>query len=118
MQLQLRTLRSNAGMSQTELAKRIGTTLRRVSAWERGEIQITLEDACRVADFYHITLDELAGRWEYVGTPAADPDEVEIVNAYRDTDSRGKENILDTARREKRATRPSEDNPLQQPSIS
>lgn len=98
MDLQLKKLRNEAHLKQGELAEKVGTTLRKISAWERGETQISLEDACRVADFFRVTLDELAGRWEYVTTtPARDPDERRLVDAYRSTDARGKGAIMRTA---------------------
>lgn len=104
MDLQLRKMREDSKMTQTDLAKAIGTTLRKISAWERGETSIPLEMACIIADYFHVTLDELAGRWEYVGSATTSTrEEVEIVEAYRDADARGRENILETARREKRA---------------
>lgn len=105
MELQLRKLRENRHMTQTELAKETKTTLRKISAWERGETSLPLEDACRIADFFDVTLDELAGRWEYVNKiPSATPDEVQLVDDYRKSDERGKGNILDVAQREKIAS--------------
>lgn len=105
MKLQLRKLRENRHMTQSELAKKVNTTLRKISAWERGETSIPLEDACNIADFFGVTLDELAGRWEYVNKiPSATPDEVQLVDDYRKSDERGRGNILDVARREKIAS--------------
>ena len=68
MQLQLQQLRKKAGYaSRASFAKAFGEAERRIKAWERGENKLSLEDACRLADFLHYSLDELAGRWEYVG---------------------------------------------------
>ena len=36
-------------------------------SWETESRKIKLEDACKVADFLECSLDELAGRFEYVG---------------------------------------------------
>lgn len=85
MNLQLKQIRKSKGMTQSELASEIGSTLRIVSSWERGETPITLEDACKVADFFDVTLDELAGR----DFPAArQPSEIESLYARMDEDSR------------------------------
>lgn len=68
MQLQLQQLRKKVGYaSRASFAKAFGEAERRIKAWERGENKLSLEDACRLADFLHCSLDELAGRWEYVG---------------------------------------------------
>lgn len=98
-------MREEKHMTQSELAKEVDATLRKISAWERGETPLPLEDACRIADFFNVTLDELAGRWEYVnGIPSATPEELCLVDAYRKSDERGKGNILDVAKREKIAS--------------
>lgn len=67
VELQPRMLRTNRRMTQTEFAKSIGTTLRGVSAWKRNETKISLGYAYRIAGVFNVSLDELAGRWEYVG---------------------------------------------------
>ena len=109
MELQLQALRKKAGYkSRKAFAVAFGEAERKVKSWERGETKLPLEDACRIADFFRVTLDELAGRWEYVrALPSASAEEQEIIDAYRDTDARGKENIAETARREKRTQGPS-----------
>lgn len=62
MKLMLKQLRKSSGITQTELANRIGTTMRVVSAWERGETSLPFEDAALIADVLGCSLDELAGR--------------------------------------------------------
>lgn len=59
-------------MTQSDLAQEIGSTRRVVSAYERGETPVPLDVACMMADAFGCTLDELAGRTEYVGS-YADP---------------------------------------------
>lgn len=68
MQLQLQQLRKKAGFkTATAFAKASGISVRQIRAWESGERTISLPQACEIADFLHCSLDELAGRWEYVG---------------------------------------------------
>jgi transcriptional regulator with XRE-family HTH domain len=55
----LRKLRLNAKMSQTEVAKRIKISLSSYSRFERSEVKVDLATAIKIADFYKITLDEL-----------------------------------------------------------
>ena len=81
MNLQLKRIRKERGLRQEDLAKEIFSTPRIVGAWERGETPISLEDACAIADYFSITLDELAGReWH---DPSLSPDESALVDDYR-----------------------------------
>lgn len=62
MKTNIKEMRKARKMTQDDLAGAIGVTKRIVSSWERDEVEITLEDACKVADVFNCTLDELAGR--------------------------------------------------------
>ena len=62
MDLQLERLRKAKGLTQQQLAEKIGVTKRIVGAWERGETALSLEHACAICNLLDITLDELAGR--------------------------------------------------------
>ncbi len=62
MGLALRELRTKAGLQQSELGKMVGVSNRVISAWEREETQLTINDACKLANVLGCTLDELAGR--------------------------------------------------------
>ena len=81
MDLKLRHLRKASDLTQGELANKLGTTLRVVSSWERGETMITLADAARVADVFECTLDELAGR-SWPKPDYADPLQQAMNDAY------------------------------------
>ena len=68
MEFQLMNLRKAAGFkSRKKFGAAIGESERRIKSWETFETRISLEDACKVADFLDCSLDELAGRWDYVG---------------------------------------------------
>lgn len=62
MDLQLRRLRKERGYTQLRVGEVCGVHKNIVSAWERQEIRLPLEDAVKIADFLDCTLDELAGR--------------------------------------------------------
>lgn len=69
MQLQLQHLRKKAGYkSRAKFAEAFGTTERQVKSWESGERKVSLDTACDLADFFDCSLDELAGRFEYIGS--------------------------------------------------
>ena len=68
MKLQLKELRKKHGFSnRDDFAIAMGISPATYKSWETGGRKIKLEDACHIADFLKCSLDELAGRWEYVG---------------------------------------------------
>lgn len=56
----IRRLRKEKGWSQTELAKRIGSSYREVSRWETGRVVPGLETAARIAKALESSIDRLA----------------------------------------------------------
>lgn len=68
MELQLKQLRKKKGYTNRDaFAKAMGIPPATYKSWETEARKIKLEDACRIADFLDCSLDELAGRWDYVG---------------------------------------------------
>ena len=57
----LLVLRKSAGLSQKELAEKIGLNKTTYARYENGELRIPLKTAIRLAEFYHISLDYMAG---------------------------------------------------------
>ena len=55
----LRELRTDAGLSQAELAAKIGSDARQVSRYENGRVAPSLEAAVRIAQTFNLTLDYL-----------------------------------------------------------
>ena len=69
MNLQLQKMRKAAGYSSREkFAEALGISERKLKAIERQEARMSFDDACMIADFLHCSLDELAGRFEFVGS--------------------------------------------------
>ena len=58
----IREVRTARGMSQVELAKRIGVTKQSVSNWENDNIQPSIDMLARVADSLSVSTDYLLGR--------------------------------------------------------
>lgn len=57
----LRALRAANGLSQKEVAESIGRSQTTLCTWEKYGC-VGLYDAVKLADFYGVTLDEIAGR--------------------------------------------------------
>ena len=62
MYLRLRDLREDYDLTQSELSQAINITQRSYSYYERGDHVIPLEILCRLADYYHTSVDYLLGR--------------------------------------------------------
>ncbi|ACV22613.1 Predicted transcriptional regulator [Slackia heliotrinireducens] len=62
MEIQLNRLRNLRGLSQEDMAQRLGIKKSRYGTWERGERMMNLAQACQCCDVLGCSLDELAGR--------------------------------------------------------
>ena len=104
MKLQLKTLRKEKKLSQTQLANMVGANLRTIGSWERGETMMSIEQLCRCCEILDATPNEMTG-W-YIEHPEdapesatrSDPFEGELVECYRAATTEGKANILGNAR--------------------
>ncbi len=57
----LKDLREDKDMNQSELAKIIDTSQKQYSRWETGEYTIPFDIAIKLAKFYKVSLDYIAG---------------------------------------------------------
>lgn len=89
MNFQLRALRKRHGYTQDDVAQAIGETKRVVGAWERQDTLIPFEKACAIADFLNCSLDELAGRPQFVGS-FSDRRQAELNEVYSYLDEANK----------------------------
>ncbi|MBQ8815752.1 MAG: helix-turn-helix transcriptional regulator [Lachnospiraceae bacterium] len=55
-------LRKEQGLTLQALHLRTGVAMASLSAYERGKYAPTLENLCKLADYYGLTLDNLLGR--------------------------------------------------------
>ncbi|QGX44255.1 helix-turn-helix transcriptional regulator [Streptococcus equinus] len=56
--MKLKELREAKGVTQEELAKVIGVNVRSVNRWEKGQSDIYLQKAIKIARFFEVSLDE------------------------------------------------------------
>lgn len=69
MNLKLMQLRKAAGYkNRDDFAAVLGVKPRTYKTWESQESNMSFAQACMVADALHCSLDELAGRTEFVGS--------------------------------------------------
>ncbi|MGN0596180.1 MAG: helix-turn-helix domain-containing protein [Ruminiclostridium sp.] len=58
----IRDLREDSDLTQKALAEYLGTTTQYYGRYEQGQIEIPFERAIKLAEFYNVSLDFLAGR--------------------------------------------------------
>ena len=97
MNLNLKALRKQGGLTQEDLAARIGTTARIVGGWERGETSISLIDAAKIADVFDCSLDELAGRDFRPEGGYSDPRQAELNRVWGQIGEQRRDRLLETA---------------------
>lgn len=101
MNLRLRELRKAVGMSQTELAEKVGVNIRTIGAWERGETIMNVEQAWDCAAALGCTPNDLCGWYEThpreEGTGLA-ADEADVLSCYRASTPQWRRNIAMCAR--------------------
>ena len=62
--LRLKTMRTQAGISQAQFAKDMGVAQNTVSNWENENRTLDAETLSRVADYFHVSVDYLLGKPE------------------------------------------------------
>ena len=61
----IKELRQNASLSQSKLAKELGTSQANLSRWEKGIIEPSILECWKIADFFGVSIDVVCGRDEY-----------------------------------------------------
>lgn len=69
----LKELRNHQGITQKELGKKLDLTSQAYSRYETGDRLPDLKMACRIAGYYHITLDQLVCRGLHPDPASIDP---------------------------------------------
>lgn len=88
MIIRIKELREEFGLTQKELAAKIGNVQRNVSNWENGSSEPDCETLVRLADVFGVTMDELFGRSDppSVNTLRAEP-YYKLINRLNDRQS-------------------------------
>lgn len=60
--INLKALRLEHGLKQSELAVKLSTTQRKISYWESGKIEPDISSLWEIADLFCVSIDELIGR--------------------------------------------------------
>ena len=85
----LAELRKSKGLSQADLAVELGVSRQAYSLYETERREMDFAALCKLADFFHVSLDYLFGRW----TEPFDDEEAGLIYSYRTLDERGRETV-------------------------
>ncbi|MBR5439279.1 MAG: helix-turn-helix transcriptional regulator [Clostridia bacterium] len=58
-------MRKEKGLSQRQLALKIGTSQANLSRWEKGLNEPSIIECWKIADFFDVSIDVICGRKEY-----------------------------------------------------
>ncbi len=92
----LKAMRTSSGLTQTEVADRIGISVVTYRSWESGRYMLNLEQAVSLADLFVCTLDALAGR-DFSPARPEDPERDRLDAAWGACGGAGRALIADTA---------------------
>lgn len=97
------TRRKELGLTQEELAARVGTSKQMVCKYEKGQRSPKVSTANAFAKALGTTLNEMLEIEEIEDEPTLTKEETEILTAYREADSRAREDALKMLKEHKKS---------------
>lgn len=81
----LRDLREDMDLEQKDISKLLGISTNQYGRYERGENDIRFEYIIRLAQYYNVSIDYIAGFTNYKnGKDSLSKDETKVLNIYHD----------------------------------
>lgn len=87
--------RKRAGMTQKQLAEKLGVKNTAVSNWESGNNSIDIDTLFAACDVFGVTINDMYGQSSTKEQSLSD-DELRLLSMYRELNSQGKDYILQT----------------------
>ena len=87
--------RKKAGLTQKQLADKIGVKNTAVSNWESGNNSIDIDTLCLVCEVFGITLNDIYGGYSEKSAVLS-ADEMNLIATYREISDQGKQYLLQT----------------------
>lgn len=106
----LRKIRKERGLNQSEFAKIIGVAQNTVSNWENGNRLIDAEKLQKISSLFNVSIDYLLGRTDNPSSPAPAEDnelskvDIMISSEVKDLSDKDKQEILYLIQYKKRQT--------------
>ena len=93
--VELKKYRENAGLSQCELAEKIGVSQAAVGMWESGKREPNFATLCKLADYFGVSVDALLGRAVSIAkSPALSPSDADLLHKFHTIDPIAQARIL------------------------
>ena len=89
----IRDLREDADKTQTDIAEYLGTTAQYYGKYEKGERELPFTRAIKLAEYYNVSLDYIAGRTNIKITKnniSFTDDEIKLLQQFRKLSERNK----------------------------
>ena len=101
----IKDLRLVAGLTQEQLAEKIGVKKQNISRYESGRVEPNIRTAKKLADALGVSLEDMAAGVSSFSSPAPvlSPDEAQLVEDYRSLNKEGREYIRQTMAMAKRS---------------
>ena len=110
MELRLKDIRNQRGLSQDDMARALAIKKSRYGTWERGERMMSLEQAYNCALALGCTLNDLVGM-KSESVDVLSDDEKAIVETYREVTVHGKRAMLSNTKAVRQDYQPKSDQP-------
>lgn len=84
--MNIKELKQKHNLSQTQLAKIAGVSQRSISAYENGQSEPTESTLIKLANYFHLTLDELVGHEVpyLINKSLLSNEQLELINLIKD----------------------------------
>lgn len=96
MKTNLKHYREQAGLSQQQMADRLGVKYRTYGSWERGEVTFDVKQLCCCADILDCSTDAILDR--RIRTVFSDPRQEELNQYWETCDESRRNRIVEIAR--------------------
>ena len=96
--LKLQELRTQAGLTQRELAEKIGVKNYTVANWEQNRTEPAIKDLIDIANFFEVSIDYLIGRENELGEIIVlknlTDSQIELLTLFNSLNSERKETFM------------------------
>lgn len=96
MENNIRKLRLENNMSQSQLADKLGVTRAAVSQWENGTFSPRMGMVQRIAGVFHVKVSDVIGSNHHTGDLSYE--EEQLLSAYRQLNAKGRARLLEDAK--------------------
>lgn len=94
----IKTIRTNAGMSQQAFANLFGVHQTAVSQWEKGRTSPDIPTAKAIADYFHVDLDYVLDRNSTVSVPEEDQFLIALSSEAKTLTQEQRQDVIDFIR--------------------